>query len=359
MRYRLLAVCALSRRSRSRAVRPRPSRAAVTEGPYLARTRRRSRSRNPPPTSTRRSLKCSPRPARRTAAADRSSRAIRSASTTRRAKRSSRSSRSRTSPKSRRRSSSPTPSCGASSTSTGPQCGEPRQQGAREAHHLEGEMPRGSEGHRPPDRGAEGEVRRREHGPRLDEGQGGLVLHRRLRVPEQGVRAPDGVGPADVGEEGLRAPGQAPLLATSSGTSPAAATPRAATTGDTPTAARSISTICHTNLRHRHGVRSPECDTRRGRPARPTPSRSGAFPKCSSRFGVFDQHGNVAEVMMRREGDQALHAAQRQRVVLRRAREGAGTSPSPRRRRTRPARTPITATSIRDGTSSRSKRRCT
>jgi formylglycine-generating enzyme required for sulfatase activity len=29
---------------------------------------------------------------------------------------------------------------------------------------------------------------------------------------------------------------------------------------------------------------------------------SGAFPRCRSRFGVFDQHGNAAEVMMRREG---------------------------------------------------------
>lgn len=33
---------------------------------------------------------------------------------------------------------------------------------------------------------------------------------------------------------------------------------------------------------------------------------SGAFPKCRSRFGVFDQHGNVAEVMMRREGDHVV-----------------------------------------------------
>lgn len=33
---------------------------------------------------------------------------------------------------------------------------------------------------------------------------------------------------------------------------------------------------------------------------------SGSFPKCRSRFGVFDQHGNVAEVMMRREGDKVV-----------------------------------------------------
>ena len=30
---------------------------------------------------------------------------------------------------------------------------------------------------------------------------------------------------------------------------------------------------------------------------------SGAFPQCRSRFGVFDQHGNVAEIMTRKEGD--------------------------------------------------------
>jgi hypothetical protein len=30
---------------------------------------------------------------------------------------------------------------------------------------------------------------------------------------------------------------------------------------------------------------------------------AGAFPRCRSRFGVFDQHGNVAEMMSRKEGD--------------------------------------------------------
>jgi formylglycine-generating enzyme len=33
---------------------------------------------------------------------------------------------------------------------------------------------------------------------------------------------------------------------------------------------------------------------------------SGAFPKCRSRFGVFDQHGNVAEIMKRREGEKVF-----------------------------------------------------
>jgi len=33
---------------------------------------------------------------------------------------------------------------------------------------------------------------------------------------------------------------------------------------------------------------------------------SGAFPKCKSRFGVYDQHGNVAEIMTRRDKDGTL-----------------------------------------------------
>lgn len=63
--------------------------------------------------------------------------------------------------------------------------------------------------------------------------------------------------------------------------------------------------ICHTNLRHRkpcnpHDAKSAfnTCTT--------DTEPSGSFPKCRSRFGVFDQHGNVAEVMMRREGEQLV-----------------------------------------------------
>jgi hypothetical protein len=63
--------------------------------------------------------------------------------------------------------------------------------------------------------------------------------------------------------------------------------------------------ICHTNLRHRMpcvvqnaGSTWKTCST--------DTEPSGAFPKCRSRFGVFDQHGNVAEVMMRREGEKVV-----------------------------------------------------
>lgn len=63
--------------------------------------------------------------------------------------------------------------------------------------------------------------------------------------------------------------------------------------------------ICHTNLRHRTAcVVQNAASTWKTCTTDTEPS--GAFPKCRSRFGVFDQHGNVAEVMMRREGDKVL-----------------------------------------------------
>ncbi len=59
--------------------------------------------------------------------------------------------------------------------------------------------------------------------------------------------------------------------------------------------------ICHTNLPHR-----TTCNASGPATAWKTCSTdtepSGAFPKCRSRFGVFDQHGNVAEVMTRKDG---------------------------------------------------------
>ncbi len=63
--------------------------------------------------------------------------------------------------------------------------------------------------------------------------------------------------------------------------------------------------ICHTNLRHRTACNAH--DAKKAFDTCTTDTEpSGSFPKCRSRFGVFDQHGNVAEVMMRREGDQVL-----------------------------------------------------
>jgi formylglycine-generating enzyme required for sulfatase activity len=61
-------------------------------------------------------------------------------------------------------------------------------------------------------------------------------------------------------------------------------------------------TICNTNKSRGNG---PFCDvstserlwTTCGSNTEP----SGAFPRCRSRFGVFDQHGNVAEIMTRLE----------------------------------------------------------
>jgi len=63
--------------------------------------------------------------------------------------------------------------------------------------------------------------------------------------------------------------------------------------------------ICHTNLRHRAPCIVRDAKTTYASCTTDT-EPSGAYPRCRSRFGVFDQHGNVAEVMMRREGEQVF-----------------------------------------------------
>jgi len=62
---------------------------------------------------------------------------------------------------------------------------------------------------------------------------------------------------------------------------------------------------CHTNLRHRTAC-VPQTAQTTWKTCTTDSEPSGSFPKCRSRFGVFDQHGNVAEVMMRREGDKVV-----------------------------------------------------
>lgn len=63
--------------------------------------------------------------------------------------------------------------------------------------------------------------------------------------------------------------------------------------------------VCHTNLRHRTACVVQDAKTT-WKTCTTDTEPSGAFPKCRSRFGVFDQHGNVAEVMTRREGDKVF-----------------------------------------------------
>lgn len=57
-------------------------------------------------------------------------------------------------------------------------------------------------------------------------------------------------------------------------------------------------TACHTR-----GQRSANCDTNTVKTTWATcatdTAPTGSFPRCRSRFGVFDQHGNVAEIMKR------------------------------------------------------------
>lgn len=65
--------------------------------------------------------------------------------------------------------------------------------------------------------------------------------------------------------------------------------------------------VCHTNRPHRQ-----RCDVRSIKGAWETCTTdtepAGAFPKCRSRFGVFDLHGNVAEIMTRRDYDEPEYA---------------------------------------------------
>jgi sulfatase modifying factor 1 len=67
--------------------------------------------------------------------------------------------------------------------------------------------------------------------------------------------------------------------------------------------------ICHTNKPHPVGGdgKNFRCNPSTAQTAWNTCSTdtepSGAFPRCRSRFGVFDQHGNVAEEMTRKTAD--------------------------------------------------------
>ncbi len=60
--------------------------------------------------------------------------------------------------------------------------------------------------------------------------------------------------------------------------------------------------VCHTNRPHRQRCVSQDANTTWSTCTTDT-EPSGSFPKCRSRYGVFDQHGNVAEIMVRKDTD--------------------------------------------------------
>jgi formylglycine-generating enzyme required for sulfatase activity len=71
-------------------------------------------------------------------------------------------------------------------------------------------------------------------------------------------------------------------------------------------------TICNTNKPHEAGPdgKAWRCNVRDAKSAWNTCSTDtepgGSFPQCRSRLGVFDQHGNVAEIMTRAEGGEVF-----------------------------------------------------
>ncbi len=71
--------------------------------------------------------------------------------------------------------------------------------------------------------------------------------------------------------------------------------------------------VCHTQARHR-AIDGTPCDADTARSAYETCATdtepAGAYPACRSRFGVFDQHGNVAEIMTRRDRDDGKQYSQ-------------------------------------------------
>jgi hypothetical protein len=64
-------------------------------------------------------------------------------------------------------------------------------------------------------------------------------------------------------------------------------------------------TLCNNTKGHKHPCWPKDAQTTWENCATES-EPSGSYPKCKSRFGVYDQHGNLAEVMMRREGDQVV-----------------------------------------------------
>ena len=60
--------------------------------------------------------------------------------------------------------------------------------------------------------------------------------------------------------------------------------------------------VCHTHRPHRQRCVSQDAKTVWATCTTDT-EPSGSFPKCRSRFGVFDMHGNVAEIMERKDTD--------------------------------------------------------
>ena len=116
-------------------------------------------------------------------------------------------------------------------------------------------------------------------------------------------------------------------------------------------------TLCHTNRSHaeNNAASGVRCNPSGARTAWETcvtgTEPSGAFPRCRSRFGVFDQHGNVAEEMTRKTAEGAVVTQLKGSAFFYTDVWREPGKPPPKARCAGPIR--IIATTTRGGTSSR------
>ena len=240
-----------------------------------------------------------------------------------------------------------------------------RKPGARAPHDLARAVPGWAQGRGPPDRRAADDVQGGgEHGPRLL-GTATRARRRPASTSSSSRTSPASslrLGHAVRGRDDL--PRQGKRLCTQQEWNLACSADPAGKTSDLRLRRRARPDhLQHEQARTRSGP-----DGKSGSATSATPRRAwntcateteplGAFPRCRSRLGVFDQHGNVAEMMTRAEdGEITTRSSRGARSSTSTSRAKAGQGAAAPRARDVPR--PRAATT-RAGTSRSSARRCT